>query len=288
MSGADALSWKASSTLDAAEFDTLVAPRYILRIGASILDKIEAGSNESILDLACRTGSLTLELLKRLGPKARIIALESDPELLGIARSKAPKETGRRLFFGALSHPDQWRFEEEVFSTIVANLAFDELPSPEEDFRRIYRTLKNGGRIIVTRLCSGSFQEVLDMLRELSHEENNSRLTHRTETIAERYVNKEQFVDFFKALGFEISDVKEHEFSLSFDRPSDLFSDPVVRRVALQEWKWISEVSRDADTLFLNLEQRLKAYFEGQTIPLTLRFITLEAKKPTTPTPDQK
>lgn len=271
------------SATDAAEYDKVIASRYSTRIGRALLDKFTEEPNETVLDLSCHTGSVTLDILHRLGPKGRIVALESDPELLNVARHKARHELGKRVFFAAATSCDQWRFEDDVFSTVVGNLPFEDMADPKATMHAVRRVLAPAGRILLTRMLQGSFQEMLDMFHEVAMATNEQRVLQRISTIRDRYLSENAFVEFAQSVGFERVTLQSAEFALRFANATDLQADPLLQRIVLGEWQWISEAGSDPRRFLEQAQHAMETYFSGQSIPLTIRYGLLEGYLPDEP-----
>lgn len=71
---------------DAAAYDRLADPQ--VRWGRTVLDRLELGGAETVLDAGCGSGRVTEDLLARL-PEGRVIALDASSSMLD--------EAGRRL-----------------------------------------------------------------------------------------------------------------------------------------------------------------------------------------------
>jgi len=70
-------------------WESVVTPRYAAIFGQLILREIGRGTREQVLDIACGTGHPSLELLKRLGEGARIVAIDRSSKLLDVAQRRA-------------------------------------------------------------------------------------------------------------------------------------------------------------------------------------------------------
>ena len=108
--------------------------------------RLEAGM--SVLDLGCGTGTLTL-LLKRACPGARVVGVDVDPKVLGIARAKlAEAGVEVELLQGAI---DELDLPEASFDRVVTSLVLHHLTTEEK--RRalgaVRRLLKPGGELHV-------------------------------------------------------------------------------------------------------------------------------------------
>lgn len=72
------------------------------------LGRFAIGENDSILDIGCGTGNLTLALLSKLGPEGRVIAVDFSAQMLAMARSKIsdPRVTFLQCDASSLTLPD--------------------------------------------------------------------------------------------------------------------------------------------------------------------------------------
>jgi len=99
-----------------------------------------------VLDLGCGTGTLTL-MLKRAQPKAEVIGLDGDPQVLEIARAKS---RGTEIQWdeglaSSLPYPDSV-FDRAVTSLVIHHLTTDD---KRRAFKEMYRVLKPQGELHV-------------------------------------------------------------------------------------------------------------------------------------------
>src|SRR3954454_22548970 len=103
---------------------------------------------EAVLDLACGTGTLAIEI-KKDHPKAKVSALDGDRAILTRARAKA-KEAGVKIEFQrGLSNelPYDARSFDVVLSTLFFHHLTDEAKADTAD--EIRRVLRLGGRVLI-------------------------------------------------------------------------------------------------------------------------------------------
>ena len=117
-----------------------------------ILDNAGLRPGVSVLDVACGTGVLIPDYLKR--GAARVTAIDIAPEMARIAREKFPQENVRFVCGDAETAPLG-----EGFDAIVIYNAFPHFPDPERLVARLAALLAPGGRLTVAH---GSSRAAID------------------------------------------------------------------------------------------------------------------------------
>src|SRR5262245_48367230 len=80
-------------------YDQEVLPIWTQRFGRMILRDLVLPPAAVVLDVACGSGYPALEILRRLGEKGRVVAIDPSAPLLDLARRKAGPASGKRIFF---------------------------------------------------------------------------------------------------------------------------------------------------------------------------------------------
>lgn len=107
-----------------------------------ILDNAGVAAGAEVLDVACGTGVLLPDYLKR-GVKS-VTAVDISPEMVKIAQRKFPEENVHILCGDIEEIP-----LEQCFDCIVVYNAFPHFPEPEKLIRRLAGLLKPGGRLTI-------------------------------------------------------------------------------------------------------------------------------------------
>lgn len=256
------------SAQDAAVYEAHVVPRFSALFGRLLLSEVPDGERLQVLDVGCGTGYPSLEILKRLGPSGRVIAIDPDPALVDVARRRALEHAGRRIFF-KVDAGETLSFGDQVFDLVVGNLALGVLGRPEAALAEMRRVLAPGGRLVLTHALDGTFEEVLDMFRELALKRDDAALGKRVDRIAGRYPEATALEALVQSAGFADVRVREEEFQLPLGSANELASDPALRFVGLPEWRWIAGFERDGAQILEQAMRALDTYFGGG--PLTLR-----------------
>jgi ubiquinone/menaquinone biosynthesis C-methylase UbiE len=103
-------------------------------------------SDEKILDLGCGTATLTI-FIKRMHPDATVMAIDGDPKILEIGRSKAAKANMNITFAQAMSF--ELPYTGESIDRVLTSLMFHHLTLENKvrSLKEIYRVLRSGGEL---------------------------------------------------------------------------------------------------------------------------------------------
>lgn len=249
-------------------YDAAFVPRFAQRFGERLLLALDLPPKANVLDLACRTGYPAVQVLDR-AREGRVIALDQDGRFLELARARAGTDLGRRIFFkqGA---PTSLGFSDEIFTNVIGNLVDRVTADRAAVLAESARVLRPGGQLALTMPLRGSFQEVVDLLREIALRHDLARLSERVEHYAAAMPTAEALGAEFEARGFERVSVDAWEFSLEYVSSSDLFGDPLVQAAGLGDWRACAEGSDRPDEVIAELRRSIDTYFEGRRFPLTV------------------
>ncbi len=181
---------------------------------------------------------------------------------------------------------DELSFGDEVFDLAVGNLIFGGLEADatavgeKTALGEIRRVLGPGGRALLSRPLAGTFEEVLDMLREVALRRDLSGAQKRLDVLSTRHPTADAWAAQLAAAGFTDVHVHVGEHRLAFKSARELFADPLVRVVAMPEWRWIAGLGPGSETVLEEAERALDTYFAGGPISLTVVAGSVRAQKP--------
>jgi demethylmenaquinone methyltransferase / 2-methoxy-6-polyprenyl-1,4-benzoquinol methylase len=114
-------------------------------------DAAQVSPGDSVLDVCCGTGDLTLELIDRVAPGGYAIGCDFSEPMLDLAREKATGRGSSQIRFewaDALQLPyDGGRFDAVTVGYGVRNFA-----DRERGLREMVRVLRPGGRLVILEI----------------------------------------------------------------------------------------------------------------------------------------
>src|SRR6478672_4149006 len=113
-----------------------------------LLEHARIKDGESVLDLACGTGTLAIDI-KKDRPKAKVSAIDGDRAILTKARGKA-KDAGVKINFQR-GMSNELPYDARSFDVVVSTLFFHHLTdeAKADTAEEIRRVLRLGGRVLI-------------------------------------------------------------------------------------------------------------------------------------------
>ena len=125
-------------------FERVLVPAIFRPWAEDFLDRIKPASVERILDVGCGTGIVARLMRERCGAETRIVGVDSNPEMIEVARSISPDIDWHQG--NALQLP----FESSSFELSVCQQALQFFPDRAAGVREMRRVLASHGRIALS------------------------------------------------------------------------------------------------------------------------------------------
>jgi len=121
----------------------------IRRLRSLTVDRTMLKSGESILDVGCGTGGVTIPAKLQVGRTGRAAGIDPAPEMVTIARRKASR-AGLEIDFH-MGVIESLPFPDETFDAVTSSLMMHHLPEHVriKGLAEIRRVLKPGGRLLI-------------------------------------------------------------------------------------------------------------------------------------------
>jgi demethylmenaquinone methyltransferase/2-methoxy-6-polyprenyl-1,4-benzoquinol methylase len=105
-----------------------------------LVSRIGAQPHDTVLDVACGTGAVALELVRRYG--CRVVAVDQSPEMLAIARARAGDGIELRQ-----ARAEALPFEDASFDGLTFTYLLRYVDDPGATMRELARVVRPGGNI---------------------------------------------------------------------------------------------------------------------------------------------
>jgi ubiquinone/menaquinone biosynthesis C-methylase UbiE len=118
-----------------------------LRQRTAALARLHPG--ETVLDVGCGTGTLAMEVQRRVGSASRVFGIDPGKEQIARARAKAARRHMPIEFqIGVI---EQLAFPDQMFDVVLSTLMMHHLPASlkRQGLAEIARVLKPGGRLLI-------------------------------------------------------------------------------------------------------------------------------------------
>jgi arsenite methyltransferase len=262
-------------------YDDEIAPVWGSRFGKMILRNLRVPERASVLEISCGTGWPTVEILRRMGDGARLIAIDASSAMLDVARKKvqALGPLGKKgIYFRTESPLPKLSFADDVYDLVVCNLGLDEMPSIETALADFARVCKIGGEVRCTLPLAGSFQEFFDIYREVLTKHDKHESIERLDAHLARYPSADDLHAAMRDAGLQ-GNVEVDEFSLLFKSSREFFFAPVIEYGPLPAWKEIAGGGQELQDVFWYIKEAIDAYFGGRAFMATVKAGCLIGKK---------
>lgn len=113
-----------------------------------VVRRLDVQPGETVLDVGCGPGRVTIPLAAALQPQGTVIAVDVQEEMLATVRSKAEAQRLGNIRLLKLD-PDSYRLEVRDADAAVMIMMLGEVPEPHQLLREVQGALKPGGRLLV-------------------------------------------------------------------------------------------------------------------------------------------
>jgi ubiquinone/menaquinone biosynthesis C-methylase UbiE len=203
----------------AKNYDEFLGPAVFQPLSAFVLEKAAAQPGERVLDLACGTGIVTMQLPPLVGETGKVVGIDIAAPMLAIAAAK-DKPAGCGIEFREGNGIALVDLDNNAFDLLICQQGLQFFPERETGASEMRRVLAPTGRAVVA--CwkgleeQGLFQQLV---------ETQSRLLNipiekaaMPFSFGDKAVLEQTLLD----AGFETVEVVEHELTVTFGEPNEL------------------------------------------------------------------
>lgn len=138
-------------------WNTVAGPRWVAAPGfrerrnqestALLLARLGLTGGESVLEIGCGAGALTVLLAEAVGERGRVVAVDISEPMLGAARQRV-RESGHSNITLLLGDAQVFAFEPAAFDLATSRMGVMFFSDPAAAFRNIRASLKPDGRLV--------------------------------------------------------------------------------------------------------------------------------------------
>ena len=128
----------------AEKYDEYLGPLLFEPFAQDLADRIKGKNYSEVLELACGTGRVTRHLKKILPANSKLVATDSQADMIRVASDSLPNET----INWQTADAQQLLFPDESFSLVVCQFGLMFMPDKMKALSEVNRVLKRGGRFI--------------------------------------------------------------------------------------------------------------------------------------------
>jgi ubiquinone/menaquinone biosynthesis C-methylase UbiE len=260
-------------------YDEEIHPLFGQRFADMLLAAADIRPQSAVLEIGCAAGAITAQIAHRLDAESRIVAVDSSPALLELARARVrdQEHAGRRVFFR--THPPGTRlpFAEETYDTVLANVSDATLPTQMlSDYARV---TKKGGQLVVAAPLRGTWMEFLDIFREVLLQSRRTEALAALDAYVAALPEADTVARQLEGCGLVGVDIEVAHWELVFRSAREFFYAPVIELGPLTQWKEI--VGREGlHETFLAIKDSIDTYFAGRAFAISVFGGRFSARKP--------
>jgi SAM-dependent methyltransferase len=240
------------------------------------------------LELGCATGTLTLEVARRLGRGARVIALDESPALIALALGRQAREglgpgpeLARVAFEVVGAHGAPWPVEPASCDLVYSNLGLAGSARPEAALAELAACLGPGGTLVATLPVQGCWREFLDLYGDVLAEQGRREALAALRRHLDQFPRPAELATWVERAGLVAVTVRTARWELLFKSAREFFFAPVVELGPLPAWKQIAGGrGDDMQDVFFFVKEAIDTYFGPRPFVVTMEVACVKGRKP--------
>jgi ubiquinone/menaquinone biosynthesis C-methylase UbiE len=255
----------------------------LLRTTVAVGLRSDAPSREAargVLHLGASTGSLTADLLRIYDHETRVVAVDARPALLELARERIGREhPGRRVSFQASQRGEPLPFTAGQFDVAIAQVSLEDWERPATALGEVLRVVAPGGLLAFASPVAGTWQEPLDVLREVMQRRKGAVDVNALERQQERLCHGGALVRVAEGLGAVDVTLALERWELLFRSGREFLQSPVIEAGPLRRWRSAVGEGTTADAVFADMARAIDRYFYGRAFAVSVVAACLSGRK---------
>jgi SAM-dependent methyltransferase len=190
------------------------------------------------------------------------------------------EHAGRRVFFRQHEPGAKLPFAEETFDMVLANLARADPPDLNASVAELVRVTKPGGLVTVTAPLRGTWDEPLDLFREVLVRLDRSESLEALDRYVAAQPDGEAMALTLEHAGLGQVEEELVRWELLFRSGREFFYAPVIEHGPLARWKEIAGRGEAMQQVFLTVKEAIDTYYAGHTFAVGIFAGRFSGRKP--------
>jgi SAM-dependent methyltransferase len=233
------------------------------------------------IDVHCANGLVSEAILARY-PETKIVALQADPSLDSLARSRV-QAAEANVYFRPGNFDDVTAMADQLYDLTVANLVLGEVvPDWQAGLAELIRVSKPGGEIVATFPLRGTWNECDQLFAEVLRDSGLPRELALHERMHNLRPRPSEVANGMRELGLSADDwILVHErFELLFAGSREFLFAPVIEQGPLRMWRAILSKSPKPQELVWRLTDAIDTYYDTKVMAVTVEAAVLRVRRP--------
>lgn len=263
-------------------FDEEVYPLIEERVAQMLLAALKVEPKMQVLEIGCSSGSLTVELARRLDPDSRLCAMDASALMLELGRAKIMQQVSaaRRVFFKPLPVGAKLPSGDETSAATLSHVRLGDVPDLAGFVAELVRVTRPGGQVVVATTLRGTWGEFIDIFREVLKKGDRASTLAALQRHVDLTPDVQTVSRALQAAGLEGIEQELARWELLFRSAREFFYAPVVEFGPLPRWKEIAGRGEVMQQIFADAKAAMDTYFCDRAFSVTVFAGCFSARKP--------
>lgn len=259
-------------------YDLYLVPGWCEFFDRMIEEEVRLPKEGRILDLACGSGGLAIDLALRGSDGREVVGVDIDPALVALAEGKAGIRQAPRLQFlaGSLG---TLPLDRESFDVVIADFSLIPWRAAPCELRDLLPLARKGATLVLKLATRGSFDEFFSLYWEALYDLGLTDLNPQLEALIESRLSIAEAERIAQEAGWrQVRSLLRTE-RLEYPDAASFFSSPVIRTAFLDSWLVILPDATTQQAVVDQLSQILDRERQGASFDLSIKTTLLLAQK---------
>ena len=217
-------------------YDLFITPDWRDRFDQIVDENIELPVEGSILDVNCGTGAHAMSIAERLKNEGKVVAIDSDPERITIAKAKAEVAKVKRVTFEC-ADTFALPYASGEFDLVIGDASLMATDLIERLLVEMVRVARSGLRVVLKVATYGTLDEFFSIYWEALHECGiDDTVWDKLRSLIEERRTISQAEELATRSGLRDVESFTRKEEFLFESGADFLNAPLIEDVFLSGW----------------------------------------------------